>query len=271
MTAERPIRIGAVSYLNTKPLVYGLEQLAPQAELLLDVPSRLAEQLAAGQLDVALIPSIEFFQDPTYTIVSDACIGCRGPVLSVKLFSRVAPHEIRTLALDEGSRTSVALIRILLKERFDLEPQLVPLPIGAMPDDVSADAMLLIGDRAMRSPGGPFRRSLGPGRRVVSLGRITVRVRHVDGSCRYRPGRHRSGAGRSPRSRLAALARNRRQGSRSAGLSRPECVGYLRDNLHFSLGQAEMRGLEMFYRLALKMNLAPAGVELGISDCQSAG
>src|ERR1700683_2381713 len=111
MTSQRRIRVGAVSYLNTKPLVYGLERLAPPAELGLDVPSRLAEQLAAGQLDVALIPSIEFFQDPCYTVVSDACIGCRGPVLSVKLSSRVAPHEIRTLALDEGSRTSVALIR----------------------------------------------------------------------------------------------------------------------------------------------------------------
>ncbi len=81
MTSDRRIRVGAVSYLNTKPLVYGLEQLAPQASLVFDVPSRLAEQLATGQLDVALIPSVECFQDPGYTIVSDACIGCRGPGL----------------------------------------------------------------------------------------------------------------------------------------------------------------------------------------------
>ena len=105
------MRIGAVSYLNKKPLVYGLAELAPQHELVFDLPSRLADDLAAGRLDVALIPSIEFFQDPAYVIVSDACIGCRGPVLSVKLLSRVAPDKIRTLALDEGSRTSVALTR----------------------------------------------------------------------------------------------------------------------------------------------------------------
>src|ERR1700733_15959753 len=101
------LRVGAVTYLNTKPLVYRLEQFAPHVELVFDLPSRLADQLAAGQLDVALIPSIEFFQNPHYTIVSDACIACRGPVRSVKLFSRVPPQNIQSLALDEGSRTSV--------------------------------------------------------------------------------------------------------------------------------------------------------------------
>src|SRR5687767_13448828 len=116
------MRTGAVSYLNTKPLVYGLAELAPQHELAFDLPSRLADDLAAGKLDVELIPSIEFFRRQGYQIVSDACIGCRGPVRSVKLFSRVPLAEIGTLALDEGSRTSVALVRILLQERFGLAP-----------------------------------------------------------------------------------------------------------------------------------------------------
>ena len=104
MTLHPKIRIGAVEYLNTKPLVYNLPELAPQADLVFDVPSRLADRLAADELDVALIPSIEFFQDPSYRIVSNACIGCRGPVMSVKLFSRVPANRIGTLALDEGSR-----------------------------------------------------------------------------------------------------------------------------------------------------------------------
>src|SRR2546429_420968 len=144
-----PMRIGAVSYLNTKPLVYGLAQLAPRAELVFDLPSRLADQLAAGKLDVALIPSVEYFQNPAYAIVSDACMGCRGPVLSVKLLSRLPMDKIRTLALDEGSRTSVALVRILLQERFGLSPKLVPFPLGISPDKIDADAVLMIGDRAM--------------------------------------------------------------------------------------------------------------------------
>ena len=140
MNTSHALRIGAVNYLNTKPLIYGLDRLAPSCEIVLDYPSRLADQLAAGQLDVALIPSIEFFQDPSYTIVSDACIGCRGPVLSVKLFSRVPVENIRTLALDEGSRTRVALVRILLGERFSIEPELVPLPLSATLADTTCDA-----------------------------------------------------------------------------------------------------------------------------------
>src|SRR5688572_499066 len=148
------MRIGAVSYLNTKPLVYGLGSIAPRHELVFDLPSRLADGLAAGQLDVALIPSIEFFQDPSYTIVSDACIGCRGPVRSVKLVSRVPFKEIRTLALDEGSRTSVALVQILLRERYGVLPELLPFPIAARPEEIEADALLIIGDRAIYAPVG---------------------------------------------------------------------------------------------------------------------
>ena len=83
------IRIGAVSYLNTKPLIEGLEQRLDNAlnggRLHLDLPSHLAEQLSQGQLDVALIPSVEFFRGPAdWSIVSDACIACRGPVRSVQ-------------------------------------------------------------------------------------------------------------------------------------------------------------------------------------------
>src|SRR5262245_51673965 len=150
------MRIGAVSYLNTKPLVYRLKELAPRHELVFDLPSRLADELAAGRLDVALIPSIEYFQNPNYTIVSDACIACRGPVRSVKLFSRVPLESIGTLALDEGSRTSVALVQILLREQHGVVPELLPFPIDAAPESISADALLMIGDRAMRRPRGQF-------------------------------------------------------------------------------------------------------------------
>ncbi|MGE3777414.1 MAG: MqnA/MqnD/SBP family protein, partial [Pirellulaceae bacterium] len=136
MKPSTPIRIGAVSYLNTKPLVFGLADRARGARIEFDLPSRLAAGLAAGRYDVALIPSIEYFQRPGYSILSDACIACRGPVLSVKLFSRVAPANIRSLALDEGSRTSAALIRILLQQRFGITPVTQVLPIGAGADAV---------------------------------------------------------------------------------------------------------------------------------------
>ena len=100
------LRVGAVSYLNTKPLVYRLGEVAPRIDLSFDVPSRLADGLSAGRFDVALIPSIEYISDSSYVIVSDACIACRGPVLSVKLLARRPMCEIGTLALDAGSRSS---------------------------------------------------------------------------------------------------------------------------------------------------------------------
>src|SRR5262245_3171174 len=100
--AER-IRIGAVEYLNTKPPICGLERIAPEADLVLDVPSRLADELAAGSLDVALIPVIEYFRGRDYSIVPEIAIASRGPVMSVTVFSREPWQEVETLALDEGS------------------------------------------------------------------------------------------------------------------------------------------------------------------------
>src|SRR4051794_37384994 len=148
-TMARTVRVGAVNYLNTKPLICDLQQLAPEADLLLDVPSRLADRLAAGQLDVALIPAIEYFRAGSYSVLPDVSIATRGPVLSVTLFSRVPWAEIKGVALDEGPRTSAALTQVLLRHRHGIPPATQPLPMDHAPEDVTADAVLLIGDRAM--------------------------------------------------------------------------------------------------------------------------
>jgi chorismate dehydratase len=271
MESPTKLRVGAVNYLNTKPLIHEFERIVPQAELVLDLPSRLADRLAQRQLDVALIPSIEFFHDPTYIIVSDACIACRGPVLSVKLFSRGPIESIRTLALDEGSRTSVALVRILLGERFGVTPQLEAFPIGDSLEDTGADAVLLIGDRAIHSPAGKFTTvwDLGdewcrwaqlPFVFAMWVGRAGVELHGLDVAL--------------AEARDAGLAHLEEIAEREAaaqGLTRPQCLSYLRDNLHFTLGPNEQRGLELFYRKAAELGLAPEGVELGISDCSASG
>ena len=144
------VRVGAVNYLNTKPLIYELETLAP-LELILDVPSRLADLLAEGQLDVALIPVIESFRAGRYSVVPDISIATRGPVLSVTLFSRVGWPEVRRVALDAGSRTSAALAEVLLRKRYGVRPEVCPLPLDRAAEEVDADAVLLIGDRAMHA------------------------------------------------------------------------------------------------------------------------
>jgi chorismate dehydratase len=259
---HRPkLKVGAVSYLNTKPLVYGLPAQDDDFDLVFDLPSRLADRLARSELDVALIPSVEFFQNPDYTIISDACIGCRGPVFSVKLFSRVPISQIKTLALDEGSRTSVALIQILLRERHNVAPQLQPLSIGAAWEDCPADAMLVIGDRAMHPPVSQFAE-------VWDLGDVWCRwaeLPFVFAMWVARPG---IGDTTALAARLSQ-ARDRgvahltdiavAEASRYE-LSRDQCLRYLRDNLHFTLGPRELAGLRLFHQHAVSLDLAPAGV-----------
>jgi chorismate dehydratase len=144
-------RVGAVAYLNTKPLIYGLEdRLKGFGSLQLELPSRLAAQMEQGELDVGLIPVVEYLRNRScYRLISDAGIACQGPVWSVRVLFRVPPEEVKTLGTDEGSRTSVALSQVLLANRLGKLPELVPFPIGSMPKDCPADAVLVIGDRAM--------------------------------------------------------------------------------------------------------------------------
>ena len=256
------MRIGAVSYLNTKPLVYGLKELAPQAELVFDLPSRLSDQLAAGQLDVALIPSIEYFQNPAYTIVSDACIGCRGPVMSVKLLSRVPLEKIRTLALDEGSRTSAALVRILLQQRFNLSPELMPFPITARPESIAADAMLMIGDRAMHPPLGQFVAEWDLGDQWCRWAELPF----VFAMWVARHGNDVAGLdeilSQARDNGIAHLADIAEREHAAVGLLYDQTLTYLRDHLHFHLGPREQSGLQLFYEHAGRLGLAPQGRDI---------
>lgn len=259
---ESPIRIGAVTYLNTRPLVVSLASVAPCVRIEFDVPSRLADRLARGDLDVATIPSIEYFRLPGARIVSDACVACRGPVKSVMLYGRKPAERIQTLALDEGSRTSAAMSRILLRERFGVTPRLRTLAIGASAQDTDADAVMLIGDRGMLAPPGEFEF-------VWDLGEEWNRwtgLPFVFAMWIARPGvdlgsldKCLAAARDEGEKRLDQIARTEAAG---LGVSEQECLVYLRDHLVFHLGPRERSGLERFGHLAAKHNLAPAGVPL---------
>jgi len=263
------MRIGAVNYLNSKPLVFGLPELAPEARVSYDLPSRLADSLSVGRLDVALIPSVEFFRTPGQQIVSDACVACRGPVLSVKLHFRVPPTEVRRVALDEGSRTSAALTQILLAEMHGIRPELEPLPIGCGPETTSADAVLLIGDRAISESqikndstpqesaieiwdlgqkwtewtNLPFVFAMWVGRADAELGEVATILR----AARDRGARHF----KEIAAREAPLL----------GISTELAESYFRENLHFVLGSKEREGLRKFYGLCVKHGIAPRGLE----------
>ena len=258
---EGSIRIGAVTYLNARPLTVELERLAPDAEIVVDLPSRLADGLAEGRLDVALIPSIEFFHQRGSRIVSDACVSCDGPVRSVMLYSRVPIERIRTLALDEGSRTSAALTKILLHERFPVEPKLERLPIGSSIQQSTADAVMLIGDRGMLPVDGPFEEVWDLGQQWSEwTGLPFVFAMWVA----------REGVDLSPLDELFTAARDAgvrrlreiaRTEAPQVGLPEKDCLDYLRNSLGFHLGPRQRQGLARFYELASRLGLAPAGMD----------
>jgi chorismate dehydratase len=247
--------------LNSKPLIHTLDRNAADVEVIEDLPSRLADRLAAGELDVALIPSIEYFRHDGYTIVSDACIASDGPVRSVKLYGRVPPERIRSLALDEGSRTSAALARILLLEHFGLAPQIVRLPIGTPVEETAADAALLIGDRGMHPPQGQFEFIWDLGQQWLALTNLPF----VFAMWIARPGADLSRLDellRTARDQgLAQLDVIARQYALSVRLPECECLAYFQDLLQFRLGPRQQQGLQRFYELAQRHGLAPAGVK----------
>lgn len=260
LPSRLPPRIGAVQYLNTKPLVHGLA--ARGLEVSYDLPSRLADRLASGELDVALIPSIELFRGDGYRVVSDACIGCRGPVMSVKLYFRTRPERVTRLAVDEGSRTSATLARILLAELYGVVPAIETLAIGSGLADTSADAVLLIGDRAITPPRASFQL-------VWDLGDEWYRWTGLPFV--FAVWAARSGVEIGPLETALATARDAGQANLAAiaaaeaaahGLTVPQCLSYLRDNLHYDLGDREREALALFYRHAAALALAPAGLDV---------
>ncbi len=259
---EHPIRIGAVNYLNTKPLICDLEELAPEAELILDVPSRLADLLAEGRLDVALIPVIEYFRSGDYSVVPNLSIATRGPVLSVTLFSRVPWVKIKRVALDAGSRTSAALTQILLRKRYGVVPEVVPLPLNRDAEEVDADAVLLIGDRAMRACLPGFAHAFDLGQEWFDWTGLPF----VYAFWAVRPGVELGGI-------ADALAEAKRRGlervgpiaAREAprlGLDAGFCRRYLQSIIHFDLGPREQAGMLHYYKLACELGLARRGVKL---------
>ena len=136
------IRISCVSYTNMAPMVYGLERtdFRNKVELSYDVPSMCAEKLKSGAADIGIIPVGALLDLPDYEIVSDYCLGADGPVDSVFIFSQKPISEIKTLRLDDQSRSSNGLARLLLSEywgRNDVQ----------IKKEGDADAFVQIGDR----------------------------------------------------------------------------------------------------------------------------
>lgn len=267
MAQESRIKVGAVSFLNTKPLIYPLvdgNQFpgSEEIELSLAVPSRLATELRDGDLDVGLIPIIEYFRaDTEYRIIRHVSICSQGPVLSIQLLSRVPIPNIRRVALDTNSRSSRALVKIILAEKYNVHPEFQSCSPNIDPQSADVDAVLLIGDAALRRLGAtdytldlgaewstlmglPFVYACWVARGDVELGEVPQTLLNAK-ECGLK--------------KIPEIVQIE---SQQLGFPETFCRDYLTKYVFYELGEAEIAGLKKFYELAVKYNLAQPGVTL---------
>ena len=253
-----PTRLGAVHYLNVRPLVYRLQE-DPAFDLRFDAPSRCALLLEAGEIDLGMIPSIEFARGDDYRIVPGLSISSLGDVASVALFSRVPVSQVRRIAADTSSRTSIALLEILCARHFHVRPVLEPMAPDPGRMLAACDAALLIGDPALfldhdamgvakidlgaewlAMTGLPFVWAMWVGRRGAADAEVIRRLQHARDE------------GVAHTDEIAEAY--------SRGDARRIAVGaqYLRDNMRYGLGEPEQAAIATYYREAAALGLAPA-------------
>jgi chorismate dehydratase len=252
------LRLGAVSYLNSRPLVHGLGDRPDLFAVRTDLPSTCATLLHEGVIDVGLIPSIEYLQRQDYHVVPGVAVASRGPVASVALFTTRPIHAVRSIAVDASSRTSAALVRVLCARWFHIDP----VWHAAAPElDVmtrSCDAALLIGDPAL------FADYEAAGLEKIDLGAEWTAMTGLPFVWACWVGR--MGA-LSPEA-VRALQRARDGGVSALSDIAREFAGadaqkaalvhaYLRDNIRYELGPEELAGLRRFYDEAGALGLKP--------------
>ncbi len=245
-----PVRLSAVSFVNARPLVYGLEPQRALFTVDYDLPSVCAARLHAGEVDLGLIPAIEYLSGD-YRLVPGMAIGSDGPILSVAVFTSVPMARVRRLAVDTSSRTSVALTRVLCAHYWDIAPAFVPMRpvLGEML--AVTDAALVIGDPALEID------SAAAGVEKLDLGeawRALTGLPFVFAAWAGRPGvlgpAHLRALADAREHGLAAvdeIALTYAAGDEArAGTIR----SYLRHNLRYQFGDRERAGLERFFALA---------------------
>ncbi|MDT7542133.1 MAG: chorismate dehydratase [Acidobacteriota bacterium] len=262
-------RVAASSYLNSAPLIWSYTRGSRKArvELLTDTaPARCAEMLARGEVSAALVPVIEYQRMSNVSVVAGVCVGARRAVRSVVLVTRLKDlRDVRRVALDESSRTSAALVRIILREFYgrDVETATRSPDVRAMLD--SADAALVIGDPAMT-----FAREGLIVHDLASLWREHTGLGFVFAMWMAHESAHEA-------IRTADFAGARDEGLAHLGeivadyaqqlsLPREELHDYLTGNVCFDLDDEMRAGLELYFALAYKHGLVEAVRPLRLFD-----
>src|SRR5256714_1780918 len=251
-------RIAASSYLNTAPLIWSFLHGSQRdsVELFTDTaPARCAEMLERGEVDAALVPVIEYQRMPEVLLVPDVCVGSKSAVRSVVLVTRRNNlKKVERVALDESSRTSVALVKIIFREFLGFEPEW----ISSAPDLKSmlahADAALIIGDPAMKIPRDQFRvfdlATLW--REFTGFGFVFAMwmVRN-DSNEKLRAINFAAARDEG----LAHLDKIAAENETPVGLSREEIRTYLTENIAFRVDEEMEKGLNLYFELAQKHQL----------------
>jgi chorismate dehydratase len=253
-----PVRIGAVGYLNARPLTWALDRDPARWLVRYDVPSVCASLLHEGKVDLGLIPSIEYLQSDDYRLVPGVGIGSRGPIASVALYTKKPIEEVRQVALDTSSRTSVALTRVLCRYRFGIDPEFVPHGPD-LPAMLSAcDAGLLIGDPAFDADHGAL------GVRKIDLGDVWTQMTGLPFVYAAWTGRPSAAGDDVVRALQQAqtdgvAARDAIAAEYGAGdaTRTARAAVYLRDNVKYGLDAEEAAGLQAFLDFAADLGLAP--------------
>ena len=264
---DGPTRIGAVNYLNTRPLVYGLSDDADagKIELSYGSPAELADRLAAGELDLALLPCIELARIPGLEVLPGLSINCPGPARSVLLVGKKPPAEVRSVALDPESRTSNGLVQILLETVWNNKPVYLTGDRNLESSLSAADATVRIGDKALFEP-------VPPGLHVEDLSGVWVERTGLPFVFAVWAGR----TGAVDRALYRRLHDCRRAGKQAIpaiareylwnGRPRPEISeAYLRENIRYRFGSRELQSLNGFLATAARCGVIPAAPEIKLA------
>jgi chorismate dehydratase len=253
----RPVRLGAVDYLNARPLVYGLE-LRHGFALQFDPPSKCAALLHEGSIDVGMIPSIEYLRGGPYCAVPDLAIVSEGRVESVALFTTKPLADVRSIGADTSSRTSNALLHVLCYEKFFIDPEFIPMAPRPAEMLRRCDAALVIGDAAL------FFDYTAAGAEKIDLGQQWTEMSGLPFIWAFWAGRPTALNSQHIESLIQA---------RDAGVAAADSIAaaycgperaqlgqrYLRENIRYDWGPRELEGLRAYYELARKHAIVDNG------------
>jgi|SRR5579864_2300075 len=268
------MRISAISYLNTAPLMWGFEHGLGDFEISYTVPSQCAAELARGSADIGIIPSAAYATIPNLAIIPEIAIASKRAVRSILLVSHKSLEDIRTVALDDSSLTSVALTRLLFRKYWGGHREFVSAEpnLNAMLSD--CDAALLIGDPALQIDRSRYRTWDLAEEWVRFTGKPfvfafwAVRQDALKDCRRNLTAYFQASLNQGLQS--ASLDEIARTWSPRLGLSKAEIREYLTVNIHFHLDTECIQGLKLFYRYAHECGLLPAVAELCLWDDISA-